>query len=408
MRYEIKYKRMSDEKREDYIWRICSNKDNGLYELKWEDVKEILNSELGETYGESKWRKAYQHERRGYERAVEKNTDTQSELEELRLTKIEVDMASKKKQTEAIYTNRILREHAREEMLKDRVVSAISNAEKIPLPEFNPLEISNVGGKEYLLGITDIHAYKMFKSITNEYSKEILEDRMTELFDDVVLLVKQEQIETLVILNGGDNFEGLLRNSALAMLELGVIDTVVEFRRFIAKWLSDLSAYVKIKYIHLTSANHGEVRLLNMRAGQMPQEDFEKDIANYIQDILSENDRIEVIVPKTQYYHLKIAGQDVLCHHGHGIGNPKVYLDSMSRKLKVWFTSLIVGHLHSEKIETFYEDIDGGDIELLRLPSIVGSCTFSDKINKGAKSSAIIFRFDENKGRDREYKFVLN
>jgi predicted phosphodiesterase len=54
---------------------------------------------------------------------------------------------------------------------------------------------------------------------------------------------------------------------------------------------------------------------------------------------------------------LVIAGQNVLCHHGHGIGNPKKYLDSMSRKLKIWFSTLIVGHLHSEEILKFKNSI---------------------------------------------------
>lgn len=405
---DLKYKRMSDEQKDDYIWRVCENKDQGIYNLTWDEVGEILNEELVENYKSSKWRKNYQVMKKGYDRAIQKNVNVERALEELKLAKIEAKMAAKESQTEAIYTNRVLREHAREEMLKNRVVDAIKNADKIPLPKFEPLQLSKVGAKEYLLGLTDIHAYKIFTSITNEYSKDILEQRMAELLVEIKALVESEGLEHITVLNGGDNFEGMLRSSALAMLELGVMDTVVEFRRFVAKWLSDLSKFVRVKYIHLISANHSEIRLLNMRAGQMPQNDFEKDIANYIQDILSNNDRIEVIVPDDVFYHLKIAGQDLLCHHGHGIGNPKTYLDSMSRKLKVWFSSLVVGHLHTEEIKTFYEDIDGGDVELIRLPSIVGSCGFSDKINKGSKSAALVLRYSEDKGRDREYKIILN
>ena len=97
-----------------------------------------------------------------------------------------------------------------------------------------------------------------------------------------------------------------------------------------------------------------------------------------------------------------------MIHHGHGIGNPKTYLDSMSRKLKVWFSTLIVGHLHSEEIKTFYEDIDGGDVEMIRLPSIVGTCEYADSINQGSKSAALMLGFNEKIGRVREYKFILN
>ena len=203
-------------------------------------------------------------------------------LEEINLAKIELEMAAKKKQTEAIYANKVLREHAREEMLKDRVVEAVQKADKIPLPEFEALQISKIGNSEYLLGISDVHAYKMFTSITNTYSKAILEQRMAELLSNVINLVVNEKLDHITVLNGGDDLEGILRESALSMLELGVIDTIVEYRRFMAKWLSELSKYVKIKYIQLISSNHTETRPLNTRAGQMPKEDFEKDIANYI------------------------------------------------------------------------------------------------------------------------------
>ena len=408
MKKDKRYLRLKDESIEDYNYRMCRQKDLGIYDLTWKELRDILNEENDEIYGESKWRKDYQVVQRYLDGRTESNQIDQEVLDEMRQAKMELEMTKKQVQTETIYNNRVLREHSRYDLQKEKTVTAIQRADKIKLPNFDELKPKKYSDKEYLLGVSDVHAYKKFVSITNEYSKDILEERMADLLQQVKEQIEHEGIETLYVLNGGDSLENILRNSALSILELGVIDTVVEYRRFMAKWLSDLSKYVKIKYIHLISSNHSEYRVLNMRAGQMPQEDLEKDIANYIHDILDTNDRIEVIVPETPYYHLKIAGQDLLCHHGHGIGNPKTYLDSMSRKLKVWFTALVVGHLHSEKIETIYEDIDGGDVELLRLPSIVGSCSFADKINKGSKASAIMFRFDENKGRDREYKFILN
>lgn len=405
---DIEYKRFNSESEDDYVWRICESKENKKYDLTWDEVGEILNSELDEDYSSSKWRKNYQIMKKGYERAIIKNMDNEKSIEELKIAKIELEMEKKKIQTENIYKNRMLREHGREELLKERVVDAIKNAEKIPLPEFKKLYDSKNNSFEYIIGFSDVHAYKIFKSLTNEYSKNILEQRMAELMDKTIEVVETEKLDSITVINGGDDLEGILRTSALSILELGVQDTIIEYRRFMAKWLSDLSKKVKIKYIQMISSNHTEHRPLNTRAGQFPKEDFEKDIATYIQDVLSENKRIEVTVPETAHYHLNIAGQDILIHHGHGIGNPKTYLDSMSRKLKVWFSTLIVGHLHTEEIKSVYEDIDGGDVEIIRLPSIVGSCEYSDSINKGSKSAALMLGFNEDKGRDREYKFILN
>ena len=258
---ETIYKRMSDESFDDYVWRICSNKDNGKYELTWDEVGIILNKESEEEYTSSKWRKNYQNEKRGYERAIEKNMQSQDSINEIRMARMELEVERKKKQTDSVFYNRIFREHSREEMLKEKVVDAVKNADKIPLPEFNQIK-SDTGEISYILGFSDVHAYKIFKSLTNEYSKSILESRMAELMQEVIKVVDKESLAELVVINGGDDLEGILRISALSILELGVMDTVIEYRKFMAKWLSDLSKHVKIKYIQMISSNHTESRPL--------------------------------------------------------------------------------------------------------------------------------------------------
>ena len=261
-----------------------------------------------------------------------KNAETDEQLEEMRLLKMELEMERKKVQTESVYYNRILREHSREEMLYEKVADAIKQVE-IDVPEFNPLKLQK-NNEEWLLGFSDIHAYKYFESITNKYNKEILERRMNQLLAEIIQSIEVNNISKLTVLNGGDSFEGMLRNSALQSLELGLIDTVVEFQRWLLEWLNQLSKYVEIKYIHLISANHSEIRPLNSRAGQFPKEDLEIVVANYIYDMCKSNPRIEVVVPEDNFALFDIAGYSVIAHHGHGIKDKRKYIERMSRKLR--------------------------------------------------------------------------
>ncbi len=405
---EARFLRMKDESLEAYNYRVCRQKDLDIYDLTWKQVRDILNEVNDEVYGESKWRKEYQIVQKYLDGVGEKTHLDTKVLEEIKQARVELEMERKNKHTESIYTNRVLREHGREVLLKERVIEAVANAEKLPLPDFLPLRKSSKGSSEYLLGVSDVHAYKNFISLTNEYSKEILEDRMASLIVEVAEIIEEQNIEKITVVNGGDSLEGLLRITALGMLEIGVMDTVVEFRRFMASWLKDLSKFVKIDYIHLISANHSETRPLNTRAGQMPGEDFEKDIANYIHDILIDNERINVIVPELGFHEWSMVGYEFIAHHGHGISaNPEKFIDKMTRKRRRFYDYGVFGHLHTESIKTIDEGVTN-DCEILRLPSIVGSCTFADTILKGSKASAVMFRFTENKGRDREFKFILN
>lgn len=396
---------MSDEPITDYIYRICRGKDTGLYDLTWQEVAEILNSELGYDYTESKYRKEYQAMQRGIDMMVNKKATLEEMAEEIKLLKMELEIERKKKQTEAVFYNRVLRESARQEMLYERVAEAIKKAE-LKVPDFRPLETQQAN-EEWLLGFADVHAYKYFESITNKYNKEILEDRMSKLLGEVIHQIKHNKISRLTVLNGSDTLEGIIRNSQLQSLELGLIDTVIEFQRWLLEWLNRLSEYVEIRYIHLISANHSQIRPLNSKADQFPKEDLEKIIANYIYDMCKSNPRIEVIVPENDFVLFNIAGYNVIAHHGHRIKDAGKYIDKMSRKLRVFIDYGIFAHLHHEAIITHDEGIDN-DCEIIRLPSIIGTDTYADKLLKGSKASAILLKFEEGKGRTQENKFILN
>lgn len=57
----INLQKVSDESQLEYIWRLCSAKDNGVLELTWVELADILNKELiddeSEYLGESAYRK---------------------------------------------------------------------------------------------------------------------------------------------------------------------------------------------------------------------------------------------------------------------------------------------------------------------------------------------------------------
>ena len=96
------------------------------------------------------------------------------------------------------------------------------------------------------------------------------------------------------------------------------------------QWLIELSSVVEIDYIHLISSNHTETRPLNTRAGQMPKEDLEKDLGNYVYDMINSNprarERINVIIPTEAFHIFNLEGFNILAHHGHGIRNVEKFL----------------------------------------------------------------------------------
>lgn len=70
-------------------------------------------------------------------------------------------------------------------------------------------------------------------------------------------------------------------------------------------------------------------------------------------------------------------------------------------------TDVFLGHYHGGA-ETVVGEADGHNVEVIALPSFIGSDPFSDKLLKGSKSMAKLFEFDETRGHIGTRNFILN
>lgn len=66
--------------------RICSNKD--IYNLNWEEIKELINKETGESKGESAYRKWFNNFIEGVEYQRERSDESNNSLLELELKRL--------------------------------------------------------------------------------------------------------------------------------------------------------------------------------------------------------------------------------------------------------------------------------------------------------------------------------
>ena len=395
---------MSDEIEDDYIWRMCCNKENGIYKLTWDELADILNDELCKEVHKDTYRKPYEKEKKGYQRALKNVDNAQEYLEEINRKTFEFEVARKKSQTQAVAYNKIFREGARQEMLIEQFTDAVSsNRLEVPNFEIRELQPKN---KEYVLSFSDIHAYKIFKTYRNEFNKEILEARMDTLLNEVVEQIRFNKIKHLYIVNGGDDLDGVIRISQLQSLQLGLVDSILEFQSWLATWLNQLSIYVDITYIQPRSSNHTEIRLFNQSAGQNPKDDSEKLIIAYLQGSLKDNDKISIPNFEYNFASFKIFNYECLVEHGHNIKNPYNYLSHISRRHRIFYDYFFMGHYHHMKIETLDEGVDN-DCDLIGIPSIVGTDPYAETIMKSAKPSALFLEFTEGQGKTCIRKMLL-
>ena len=297
----IEIKKKADETEEQFLWRVGQMIDSGQIE-NWKSINNIVNKELGidedRWRDESAFRKRYQAAKAFYNNCFSK-MESDTHINELRVVQREIKKERNKLQTEKLEYNKWLREEARDEMILECITNAISKLEPLDIPEYIPPIKDN---QSYLLCFGDAHygvefqLKDLFGNIINEYSPEIFEKRMWDLYNQVIYLINKEGINELNIWELGDGLQGILRlNSQLMKLKYGIIDSSILYANFLAEWLNELSQYVKIKFQMVVDSNHNQLRICNAPKNAFPEENMSKSMLVLIKEILKNNPNVDII-----------------------------------------------------------------------------------------------------------------
>ncbi len=330
---------------------------------------------------------------------VSNDTDIDDKIRELQKER-------HKNQATAIELNRLNRQQDRFELFYENVKDAIQT---LPVPHFKyDGSCLYENQKEYVLGLADIHAGANFKSENNEYSLEICTDRFNKLLNYMIDYVQEYNITKLNVVELGDSVQGLIHITDVKLNETSVVAAVVYIAKLIASFLNDLSEYCYIDYYHVPSANHTQTRCLGTKANELVAEDLEYVIANYIKDVLTNNENISVHTNfGHEYVEIPIFQFNVIALHGHQINNIQNSIKDLSMLHRKFYDYVLTAHLHASNDMTVGEGASN-DAEVLVCPSFIGSDPYSDKLMKGSKAACKVFTFDNKNGHIGTDKIILN
>ena len=329
-----------------------------------------------------------------------KDNDIIKQIEEKTL---ELEKQRKKLQATKIEYNRNIRKDSRFELFYENVRDS---KDRLPLPKFNEILLNDYCDGQYLLSIADIHYGAMFESENNSYSREEVKRRFEVLLYKTRQIIKKNEISTINIIELADTVQGLLRISDITLNDIPVVDSVVEVSRLISTFLNELSKDVNIIYRHTMASNHTQNRYLGTKASEMPSEDMEHIIGNYIKDLVSNNPRIEVVLSENDYSSFELCGQEILCLHGHQVKSIKNAIKDYSMLHKKFYDICLLAHFHAGQSMSVGEL--NGNTEVVVCSGFVGSDPYSDSLKMGSKGMCKLFKIEENLAITETYTIVLN
>lgn len=330
------------------------------------------------------------------------NVDDNEVLKEIQLKVEELKKQRMKLQSTKIEYNRNLRVNSRQELLYENIKDA---KDRLPLPNFKDIPIKNIEGS-YFLCWTDLHYGADFISENNIYSREECKIRLEKLAYKVKQMCIEKGINNLYIAGLSDDIQGLLRISDVKINDIPVVESVVEVSRLIASILNSISEVTNVRYYHTMASNHSQTRPITGKA-DLIKEDLEVIIGNYIQDLLMNNERVEVVLSDKDYHSITIENQNILLMHGHQTKSIKDTIKNYSMLHRKFYDLAFIGHYHAGQQMSVGES-DNGNTEIFVVPSIVGSDPYSDTLKVGAKSMAKMFKIEQGNGVTENYTFVLN
>ena len=401
-------KRLDGETENQTLWRIGNAKASGLLgDITWPEVAEFMNKEFrdGEEdyFDSSAYRKRYKNFSDAYEELFSKENFTDEQLLNIDEKKRELEKLKVKVQTEKLEYNRWLREEARDELIAEKIVAAVRELKPLDIP---PTPIMRKSSNSAVLAFGDEHyaaefsIYGLHGEIINEYSPEIFEQRMWNLFHKVVSIIISEDITELNVFALGDFTDGILRCSQLMKLRYGVVEGTVRYANFISEWLNELSKHVRIKY-QMVFGNHSELRMLGQPKGTFKEENTGLFVREIIKTRLENNQNFEMIINPTGLIFDNIEGFNVLGIHGE-VRNMETAIKDFSNTYNTDIQILIGGHMHHYKAETV-----GVNRDVINVPSIIGIDDYSMTLNKTSNPGASLFLIEEGKGVTVDYKIKL-
>lgn len=397
------YRRFENESDEELIYRITGDKDKIG---SWQDVANILNELLGTEYTESKFRK----QRQAFDKMLAANrskyVDSNAQLQEIALAQRELEKERKKIQTEKLEYNKWLREEARDEMITEKICSSIATLPPVKVPEYIKPVHNN---KSYLLALADCHygiefsIKDFFGNIINEYSPEIFEDRMWDLYNQVVEIIHDRGIEELNVWELGDGIQGLLRlNSQLMQLRYGVIDSATRYGDFLAKWINALSKHVRVKFQMTMDSNHNQLRLCGTPKNAFADENMSKVIMLMIKYQLADNPNVTIIENPTGMNFGMFSTYQILGIHGEVKDLGKA-LNDYSRAYDTPISYIIGAHIHHLVSKEM-----GINAEALSIRSMIGVDPYGMSLLATSNAGASLYEFDQLKGLTCEHKLKVN
>ena len=275
--------------------------------MTWDDVAELMNSELGELNTSNKYRKEFTRKFRDEIMHQEEELTEQEDVYE----KVSEKLVQLRKQQTIIKdlrndANAQLRAFDRLEFMKELALECAAEIGKnLDKYRFKPISIipGSDSNRQGLLLLGDWHFGIEVDSFWNVYNPEVCKERLQELLEQVIKVATENKIKTLHIFNLGDLISGRIHAQLRMQSRMDAVEQTIKVAQLLYMFILQLRKYeFKIEYYDCLD-NHSRVEPNKKESLQL--ESFAKIIHWHIESMFK--DVPDVVVHENKF------GDDIIC-----------------------------------------------------------------------------------------------
>ena len=342
---------------------------------------------------------------------AESQVDDKDNTEELKQLLEQIKAERIKVSTANLEYNAIQRAEARNDMFKEELIRAIGRLEPIKFSrKFEP-KIGNeqigvlcIGDEHYG---TTIDMESLFGEKVNVYNPQVFKTRMERLMNSIEDdAYSVSSFGKLIIFDLGDSIQGIIHMSDLMKLKAGIVDCSIEYAEYISQWLVELSErlQIPIEYIAV-GGNHSQIRSLNTKKGDLPEDNVAKIITQIIQLRLANNPNI-IIAPYAECGFKTVQGVNILAYHGDDTKDVNREISFFEDYHQIDIDILLLGHFHHLEQQSVGIGLNT-EKEVIKCPSIVGIDDYSKRCRKLSRAGALLMLFEDGQ-KTWTKKYILN
>lgn len=317
--------------------------------LSNDQIADLLNSEHGTEYDESKYRKEYQAYKNVWQDMIEEKNNSflpEDYIKEIEEQRIELQKDKFKFRDQKREFNNTLRKMARLEHLQEYLKESVETIQPISLPikQVSPATI-----KEGMVVISDMHLGMQINSQFNVYNKEVAKQRLNKLKERTYQKIIKEDINTLHIASLGDQIHGLIHSTTRITSEENVIEQIISVSEYLKAFVqSFLEMGIDVKFYNVVG-NHSRA-VANKNDSLGTSESFERLITTVLNTAFKEYSNYESIEDTEGFVIVNISGKNVVLAHG-DLDRGANAITKLSQLLGIQIHYLITGHVHHHFIK---------------------------------------------------------